>query len=146
MHRRLLWRIPLALVGAIILALLVVALVPPWRDEVLTTALPFTGQIGAPSDPRTVALCAYTRRGLGGWLARRIVVSRGHVVAGTIAGEALHGARRPYYTYLPPGYDLPIFRHRRYPAVYLLHGSPGTAHDWYSGGKINVVADRLIAD
>jgi enterochelin esterase-like enzyme len=146
MHRQLLWRIALASVMAVIVALLVVALVPPWRDEALTTALLVTGQIGAPRDLRTVALCGYRRRGLGAWLARRIVVPRGRVVAGTIAGEALHGARRPYYAYLPPGYDLPVFRHRRYPVVYLLHGAPGTAHDWYWGGKINVVADRLIGD
>ena len=92
MHRRLPWRIPLALVVAVILALLVVALVPPWRNEALTTALLVTGQIGAPRDLRTVALCAYRRRGLGAWLARRIVVPRGRVVAGTIASEALHGA------------------------------------------------------
>ena len=95
---------------AVIAALLVVALVPPWRNEALTTALLVTGQIGAPRDLRTVALCAYRRRGLGAWLARRIVVPRGRVVAGTIAGAALHGARRPYYAYLPPGYDLPLFR------------------------------------
>ena len=30
--------------------------------------------------------------------------------------------------------------------VSLLHGAPGTAHDWYWGGKINVVLDRLIGD
>ena len=106
MRRQLLWRIPLAGVMAVIGALLVVALVPPWRDEALTTALLVTGQIGAPRDLRTVALCADRRRGLGAWLARRIIVPRGRVVAGTIAGEALHGAHRPYYTYLPPGYGL----------------------------------------
>jgi S-formylglutathione hydrolase FrmB len=40
---------------------------------------------------------------------------------------------------------LPLFAHTRYPVVYLLHGAPGQASDWYWGGNINVVADRLIS-
>src|SRR5579884_4079955 len=143
--RRYLWR-GLAGVGAtLFLALAAVVAVPPWREQALTAALLVTGEIGAPTDLGSVALCASTRHGLGAWIARRVVVPRGRVIGGTLVSPALHGARRAYYVYLPPGYNLPLFRRMRYPTVYLLHGAPGEAHDWYWGGKINVVADSLIA-
>jgi S-formylglutathione hydrolase FrmB len=139
--RRIVARLSLALV----LTLGAIAIVPPWRTAALTAALLATGEASAPTDLRAVALCAATQRGLGAWLARRIVVPRGRIVSGTLVSAALHGERRPYYVYLPPGYDLPLFRHTRYPVVYLLHGAPGQASDWYWGGNINVVADRLIS-
>jgi enterochelin esterase-like enzyme len=35
---------------------------------------------------------------------------------------------------LPPGYTDPANAHRRYPVVYLVHGSPGGPEDWLAGG------------
>lgn len=48
------------------------------------------------------------------------------------------------WVYLPPGYDEPG-NTRRYPVVYALHGSPGSAADWFAGGRIDYMMDTLIA-
>lgn len=144
-RRTRLWHGLLVLALALCLGGGLVAAVPPWRDAALTSALLITGEIGAPTDLPTVTLCRTERPGLHARSARRLSVPRGRVIAGTLAGAALRGVRRPYLIYLPPGYDLPLFRHHRYPVVYALHGAPGQARDWYQGGALNVVADRLIA-
>ena len=47
--------------------------------------------------------------------------------------------------YLPPTYNTHIGQNKRYPVLYLLHGSPGQAHDWFTAGKANQSADTLIA-
>ncbi|RUR00901.1 alpha/beta hydrolase [Labedella endophytica] len=47
------------------------------------------------------------------------------------------------WVYLPPDYDEPG-RTTRYPVVYALHGSPGSAADWFTGGRIDSVMDALI--
>lgn len=123
--------------------------VPPWHEQVMTAVLLSSGQINAPSNPPVVTLCTSLRSRWGARTAHRphgIAVAPGRVETGTLVSEALRGARRPYYIYLPPGYDLPAFRHRRYPVVYLLHGAPGRAHDWVWGGQINAVANHLISD
>jgi enterochelin esterase-like enzyme len=46
---------------------------------------------------------------------------------------------------LPVGYDHPSNRQRRYPVVYLLHGSPGKPRDWIDEGEIAPIEDSLIA-
>ncbi len=46
---------------------------------------------------------------------------------------------------LPPGYDNPRNARRRYPVVYLLHGSPGAPRDWIDQGEIAEIADDLLA-
>jgi enterochelin esterase-like enzyme len=46
---------------------------------------------------------------------------------------------------LPLGYDNPANRRRRYPVVYLLHGSPGKPRDWIDEGEIADIQDSLIA-
>ena len=47
------------------------------------------------------------------------------------------------WVYTPPGYgDHP---ERRYPVVYLLHGTPGHAADWFAAGRIAHQMDVLIA-
>jgi enterochelin esterase family protein len=46
--------------------------------------------------------------------------------------------------YVPPGYgDHP---EKRYPVLFLLHGSGGTDESWFREGKANVIMDNLIAD
>ena len=39
------------------------------------------------------------------------------------------------WVYLPPGYDDPANARSRYPVVYLVHGWPGTAYDWFGAGR-----------
>jgi enterochelin esterase-like enzyme len=55
----------------------------------------------------------------------------------------------PYFNgvenYLPPSYNTLEGRTKRYPTLYLLHGSPGKDNDWFTGGKADQSADTLIA-
>ncbi len=69
---------------------------------------------------------------------------------GTIAHEsiisaALSGQSKPFLVYLPPSYNTPQAHNKRYPTLYLLHGSPGSDHDWFTAGKADQSADTLIA-
>jgi enterochelin esterase family protein len=50
---------------------------------------------------------------------------------------------RAYYVYTPPGYD--PSQSRRYPVLYLLHGSNDTPAGWTDVGKANFILDNLIA-
>ena len=49
------------------------------------------------------------------------------------------------YIYLPREYFDPAERTRRFPTLYLLHGSPGVAADWLRAGFVDVAMDRLDA-
>jgi enterochelin esterase-like enzyme len=50
------------------------------------------------------------------------------------------------FVYLPPGYDQPAQSGTRYPVVYLLHGYPGRAQDWFTAGRVKSTMDLLIRD
>jgi enterochelin esterase-like enzyme len=54
---------------------------------------------------------------------------------------ALH-READYYVYLPPGYPAPG---RRYPAYYLLHGSPGRPQVYYGIASMGTRMDNLIS-
>jgi enterochelin esterase-like enzyme len=58
---------------------------------------------------------------------------------------ALGGRPEPYDLYLPPGYDTPANRPRRYPVLYLLHGAPGQPGDWIHGLHVQVLEDQGVA-
>jgi enterochelin esterase-like enzyme len=47
-----------------------------------------------------------------------------------------------YEVYLPTGYETSRLR---YPVLYLLHGNGGSGHDWVDKGKLQSIADGLIA-
>ncbi len=53
------------------------------------------------------------------------------------------GDTRAFYVYTPPGYDPTAAT--RYPVLYLVHGSNGTAADWTAAGRANFMADNLLA-
>ncbi len=53
-------------------------------------------------------------------------------------------ARRRAHIYTPPGYAKDTAR--KYPVVYLLHGSGDNDSHWSLLGQANVIADNLIAD
>lgn len=63
----------------------------------------------------------------------------------TIGDAGDHMKPSPAYVYLPPGYSDPHNADRRYPVVYLIHGSPGRAQDWFRAGRAPQTADLLIA-
>lgn len=48
------------------------------------------------------------------------------------------------WVYLPPGYDAES-NIERYPVVYTLHGAPGSAADWFAGGRLDYVLDTMIS-
>ncbi|MBI1759139.1 MAG: esterase [Actinobacteria bacterium] len=48
------------------------------------------------------------------------------------------------YVYLPAGYDSAAEATRRYPVVFLLHGFPGRAADWFEAGRAQYILDLLI--
>jgi enterochelin esterase family protein len=56
----------------------------------------------------------------------------------------LKGAVRQVIVYTPPGYDKNTSK--RYPVLYLLHGSGGVAADWSAAGNANYIEDSLIAE
>src|SRR5919204_1398824 len=57
---------------------------------------------------------------------------------------ALGGRPEPYDLYLPPGYNTPANRPRRYPVLYLLHGAPGQPGDWIHGMHVHVLEDQGV--
>ncbi len=68
----------------------------------------------------------------------------GTLIADSMISPALHGQRRSFLVYLPPSYQDAATQERRYPTLYLLHGSPGSEYDWIKGGKAVQSADTLI--
>lgn len=56
--------------------------------------------------------------------------------------EAIVGETRAIWIYTPPDY---VKTTRRYPVLYLLHGSNDTAAGWTMAGNANFVMDNLLA-
>ena len=65
----------------------------------------------------------------------------GKIVVDSLKSDIL-GATVKYNVYLPDGYDKST---KLYPTVYLLHGLYGTYSDWEKTGRMQDVADELIA-
>jgi enterochelin esterase-like enzyme len=65
----------------------------------------------------------------------------GLVLRGRIPNSVVPGDRRPSAIYLPPGYQAGT----RYPAIFLLHGFPGSPSGFYDSLQLAKVADDLIA-
>jgi enterochelin esterase family protein len=62
--------------------------------------------------------------------------------------SSANGTRRRVHVYTPPGYDSTLKKdpQRKYPALYLLHGSGDNDSHWMHIGRANVIADNLIAE
>jgi enterochelin esterase-like enzyme len=71
--------------------------------------------------------------------------AHGTIVSDELVSEALGGQKKQFLVYLPPSYNTPQGQTKRYPTLYLLHGSPGRDSDWFTGGKADQAADTLIA-
>ncbi len=50
------------------------------------------------------------------------------------------------WVFLPQGYNDAQNKSKRYPVIYLLHGQPGGWTDAYRSGRLDEMADKLIAD
>ena len=68
-------------------------------------------------------------------------VPHGKVHIETFVSTVLKGAV-PLYVYTPPGYESSS---RQYPVLFMLHGTGGTASQWSSDGRMEHLADNLIA-
>ena len=80
--------------------------------------------------------------------ARLILTGRLPGLAGTLLQRRLGAPdlgvpTADTYVYLPPGYSPGASR--RYPVVYLFHGTPGRATDWFAAGDAARTLDVLIA-
>jgi len=82
---------------------------------------------------------------IGSSAVKETIPSFGTIVTDSLVSPSLGGQRRTILVYLPPTYNTHVGQNKRYPVLYLLHGSPGQAHDWFKGGKANQSADTLIA-
>jgi enterochelin esterase-like enzyme len=69
----------------------------------------------------------------------------GAIVQDAVVSAALGGQKRSFLVYLPYSYRTPQGQKKRYPTLYLLHGSPGQPKDWLNGGQASESADTLIA-
>jgi enterochelin esterase-like enzyme len=77
--------------------------------------------------------------------AKETIPSFGTIVTDSLVSQSLGGQKRTILVYLPPTYNTHLGQNKRYPVLYLLHGSPGAADNWFRGGKANQSADTLIA-
>ena len=73
------------------------------------------------------------------------VLAHGTIVQDSVVSPTLSGQKKPFLIYLPPSYNTAQGRTRRYPTLYLLHGSPGKDIDWFAAGKADQSAATLIA-
>jgi enterochelin esterase-like enzyme len=67
---------------------------------------------------------------------------RGRLEKIYVASRLLGGRRQRVLVYLPPGY---LRSRRRYPVLYLLHGSPGTPEQFLNIVRAGVLVDEFVA-
>jgi hypothetical protein len=101
--------------------------------------VPSLGSVtGAAAPPRAVVAAGRDHQSAGVGTGSLLVRIR-------VDGASLGMADKPAYVYLPPGYTTRAAEHRRYPVVYLIHGSPGSAIDWVRAGRLRRTMDALLA-
>ncbi len=69
-----------------------------------------------------------------------------NVPHGTVAYRFYHSpelGNRPVLIYTPPGYETET--KKKYPVLYLLHGTTDTEETWTKVGRANIILDNLIA-
>ncbi len=71
-------------------------------------------------------------------------VPHGMVAINWHTAKALGGGTRAVWVYTPPGYEKDTSR--RYPVLYLFHGSNDTAAGWTLAGNANFILDNLLAE
>ena len=82
-------------------------------------------------------------------LARYHYAMRSYIEYGTVAHDLYttsEGTQEQLLMYLPPSYRKDANVNRRYPVLYLQHGLGENENAWVQHGKLNVIADNLIAD
>ncbi|MDQ6643330.1 MAG: alpha/beta hydrolase-fold protein, partial [Chloroflexota bacterium] len=69
---------------------------------------------------------------------------QGTVLYQSMVSQVLAGQTKPFAVYLPPSYNTPQGQNRRYPTLYLLHGSPGSYKDMFAAANSDQSANTLI--
>ncbi len=69
-------------------------------------------------------------------------VPHGELHYAWVKSEIMGGIMRPLVIYTPPGYHE---TDRTYPVFYLVSGTTDTEETWFRAGRVNVIADNLIA-
>ncbi|MDB5057312.1 MAG: hypothetical protein JWO59_784 [Chloroflexi bacterium] len=129
----------------VIFALLGICLaIPPSRGFIIDQII-YQGDFFFPIHQRTVVVRDVHVRPGGPVEPVLVPVQSGTILGGQFASRALHGELRKYRIYLPPGYDSPQNRQRRYPVLYLIHGSPGNPGSWIRGAHADFIANEAIA-
>ncbi|HXY46239.1 MAG TPA: alpha/beta hydrolase-fold protein, partial [Acidimicrobiales bacterium] len=73
-----------------------------------------------------------------------VKLQHGTLLEFPLVSAALGGRSEPVYVFLPPGYaENPK---ERYPALYLLHGTPGRPLNFIQVGDLGVLEDTLVAE
>jgi enterochelin esterase-like enzyme len=70
-------------------------------------------------------------------------IAQGHLLHEAFWSPALH-ARRTYLVYTPPGYAAQAAHGRRFPVLYLLHGSPGAPRQFINVSRAGVSLDEGV--
>ena len=70
---------------------------------------------------------------------------RGRLVSLSMPGTVSGVYGRDALVWLPPQYDDPQYRTRRFPVLELLHGDPGGPRSWTNGLHLVAVLDRMYA-
>ncbi len=73
------------------------------------------------------------------------IPAHGTILDDSLLSPALNNQKKIFKVYLPPSYNTPQGQNKRYPTLYLLHGSPGSDIDWFKAGDASQSADTLIA-
>ena len=76
------------------------------------------------------------------WEARD--VPHGAVAINWQRSSVLNNETRSFWVYTPPGYEKETTR--KYPVLYLLHGSNDTQAGWTTAGNVNYILDNMIAE
>ncbi|GAA2515261.1 alpha/beta hydrolase [Streptomyces gobitricini] len=64
----------------------------------------------------------------------------------TVLDGGISGVRAEVYVWLPPQYDDPSHRDRKFPVVELLSGFPGSPKSWFVGMRVNQQLEPLMRD
>ncbi|KPI88829.1 endo-1 4-beta-xylanase z precursor-like protein, partial [Leptomonas seymouri] len=79
-----------------------------------------------------------------------IYAMRPHMEHGSVAHDCFDSTQTnkvgKILVYLPPSYHMASNATRRYPVLYLQHGLGENETGWVYAGKVNIIADNLIAD
>jgi enterochelin esterase-like enzyme len=101
-------------------------------------AVPELAQAGSPSRPGTLGAAIAKSANNG------ISAQSGYLFRASVTGHASH-LTRDVYVYLPPQYFQPAYQHYRFPAIELLHGSPGSPLAWINVMDVIPIFQRLLA-